>query len=381
MRSLSGILLVAAIAAPAHADTPSIRGDVVSATGRWVGGEIVTDVVIRTDDGAEVRVTQLGGRAGGYGQRVFGGPDPLEVGMRATVRAPGGVVTHVDVLDASRLPFVRTGPTEGGSFLYWKSGCVFLTYDEGGTAQIAGDREFEVMDEVIATWNDEVAGCSYLELIAAAREASPPRGVGHDGRNRIIFRDVTWSRPAAGDQTETALPPGAAGLTTVTYVDDPDSSRDGEIVDADIELNGEEFAISDGGTSLGDEPCLSDLANTFSHELGHVMGLDHTCLAPADPPKMDHEGNPVPSCSSTDDPAITEATMFNFQECGETKKATPEDDDVAAICAVYAIADDPGTCEPPDDGVGCCSAGGGAGGSLALSVLVLAAARRRRTRG
>ena len=36
--------------------------------------------------------------------------------------------------------------------------------------------------------------------------------------------------------------------------------------------------------------------------------------------------------------------MFNFQDCGETKKETLEPDDIDAICTIYPTAKDPGTC-------------------------------------
>jgi MYXO-CTERM domain-containing protein len=76
--------------------------------------------------------------------------------------------------------------------------------------------------------------------------------------------------------------------------------------------------------------------------------------------------------------------MFNFQECGETIKASLEPDDIDAVCAVYPRENDPGECEPvqPSD-PGCCSTGGGAPGAagLALVTFLAAAGRRRRSRG
>lgn len=386
MRCSSGILVVSVLgfAGVARADD-AVTGEVVSARGRFVGGTIVTDVVLRTDDGRVVTARQLGGRADGYGQRVYPAPPVLAEGMRATVRVADGFIEAADVLDTGRLPFVRTGPTEGGSYLYWKNSCILLSYDAAGTADLAGDREFDVIDGVLATWTGAVDGCSYLDLVGEGpEEVDPAAAVGHDGKNRIVFRDERWCRPATGEMDEVCLPRGAAGLTTVTYVDDADSSRDGEIVDADVELNGEEFTISDNGETDGDpNGCFSDLANTLTHELGHVMGLDHTCLAAGDPPRVDGDGNDVPSCASTTDPEITTATMYNFQECGETSKASPEADDIDAICSVYPRSADPNRCEPVAvDGGGCCSTGSGdAGGAAGLALLTwwaLAGARRRR---
>jgi hypothetical protein len=386
VRILSGIAIVSCLAVPGAADT--LDGRVVSTQGRFVDGGllIVTDVTVRTDDGRTVTVVERGGRAGGLGQISWPAPPIPEVGAQVTIQATaaGGMLVADDVIVRSRgfIPFVRTGPTAGGHYLYWTSGCVFLTYDADGTVDLAGDTEFDVIDGVIATWNDAVSSCSYLELTAAGVvSADADKKIGNDHVNRIIFRDDEWIRPAHDDVPETRLPSGAAGLTTVTYVDDESSSRDGEIVDADVELNGEQFTISFDGTTEGGPNCVSDLANTLTHELGHVMGLDHTCLAPSDPPKVDGNGDPVMLCSEVTDPEITEATMYNFQDCDETKKASPEQDDIDAVCAAYPRDQDPESCEPVGDSQpGCCSSGAGdQRGTLLIALLAVAACRRRRS--
>src|SRR5439155_19993785 len=126
-------------------------------------------------------------------------------------------------------------------------------------------------------------------------------------------------RPATQGDPELRYAPAAAGITTVAYVDDASSSRDGALVDADIELNGVNFAIAVNGQTLSSQSCLSELQNTLTHELGHMHGLEHPCLSPGDPSRVDGNGNPVPQCSLTTDPAILDATMYNYQDCGETK--------------------------------------------------------------
>lgn len=377
-------LAVLLVAAPASAD--ELSGEVVSATGRWSddGAVIVTDAVIRGDDGAETTVVQLGGSADGLAQVTFPAVPRLVPGARVLVRTHAArdlrarearVVDDVIVRAGGRAPFVRTGPTEAGRYLRWASGCVFLTYDHQGTADLAGELEFTVLDDALATWNQAIDACSYLSLMTTDRVSGE---VLYDGKNVVLFRDDLWCRPARDDVPEMCLPSSAAGLTTVTYVDDATSSRDGEIVDADVELNGQDFAISTGGTSLGEPSCLSDLGNTFTHELGHVMGFDHTCLAPSDEPKVDGDGDPVPLCSQTDDPEIVEATMYNFQDCGETKKASPEPTDVEGVCTAYSRGTDPGSCEAVDlEPGGCCSSSGDRG-SIALALLVLVTGRRSR---
>ncbi|MEO7095790.1 MAG: MYXO-CTERM sorting domain-containing protein, partial [Polyangiales bacterium] len=139
--------------------------------------------------------------------------------------------------------------------------------------------------------------------------------------------------------------------------DDPDSARDGAIVDADIEINGADFAISNQGVTLGTQSCKADLLNTLTHELGHLLGLEHPCRVSGDEERIDNLGRPVPLCSTTNDPKIVEATMFNFQDCGETKKASLSPDDIDFLCKVYPKAEDPGTCAKVEPSVpGCCSA-------------------------
>lgn len=382
---MRSFVLVAVLAGSASASPMTISGEVLDVRSHWTadGSRIVTDATVHTDVG-DVVVRQLGGTVDGIGQRTFPGPAPLVQGMRATVAVTEAydlsqqkhlVVDGVKVL-AAPPGYVRTGPTKAGNYLYWESGCVFLTIDDDGTKEIPGDAEFELVDQTIQAWNNAIAGCSYMQLINAGRKKLE---VGRDHVNLIKFRDMTWCRPATADDGPHCPPDSAAGITTATFVDDPSSSRDGAIVDADVELNGVNFALSDDGQTLGVDDCLSELRNTLTHELGHLLGLEHTCLTSTDPPRVDGDGNAVPLCTS----ATTEqqnATMYNFQECGETKKETLEPDDIAGVCAVYPLADDPGTCEPVGDGGGCCSSGSGPAGPLALVGLVLLTSVWRRRR-
>ena len=385
------LLLVAAFGLhiPGASAAPmTVTGDVVAVQSHWTadGSRIVTDATIQPDFGDPIVVRQLGGTVDGLTMRTMPGPEPLVLGMRVTTLAHEGLdlaqQAHIDVDDVKVLAdapgFVRTGPTQAGHYLYWESGCAFVTYDSAGTKAIAGDAEFAVIDASIATWNNDVASCSYIKVM---KRDQKPMEVGRDNTNVIKFRDDMWCRPATGDDSMKCYASSAAGITTATYVDDGGSSRDGAIVDADIEINGVNFAISVNGQSLSNAPCQAELQNTMTHELGHLHGLEHTCLAPGDPARIDDKGGAVPACSQTSDPKITEATMFNFQMCGETKKETLEADDINAICVIYPNANDPGTCEPvkaigPTCG-GCDSGHPAAGLALAGAVGLLLRRRRR----
>ncbi len=353
-----------------------VTGEVTAVSSRWTedGTRIITEATVETDGGAVV-VSQFGGTVDGLTMRSFPGPDPLVLGMRVTVQARQAfdlsARSHnvVDAVKVIAMPpgYVRTGPTKAGEYLRWESGCVFLTVDAGGTKDVAGDIEFAAVDRSIAAWNIAAGSCSYLELVTEARRAIE---TGRDNVNIIKFRDVSWCRPATPDDPARCHPDSAAGITTATYVDDAASDRDGAIVDADIELNAVNFAIAVDGQTNDGGGCVAEVQNTLTHEIGHLLGLEHTCLASGDPARIDHRGESVPSCAGTNDPAILASTMYNFQECGEADKSSLAPDDVAAICGIYPIASDPGTCEAVGEGGGCCQAGSAPGGALALWVLV-----------
>ena len=91
--------------------------------------------------------------------------------------------------------------------------------------------------------------------------------------------------------------PAFAAMTYRFY-----DTRNGQLIDADIAVNGEGFRWSDGGSG-------HDIENTLTHEVGHIGGLGHSS-----------DGN---------------ATMFGRTEPLETKKRSLEPDDLAGLDAIY----------------------------------------------
>jgi uncharacterized protein (TIGR03382 family) len=381
----SAVLPLLLVAGTASASPMSVVGEVTATQSRWTADEsrIITEATVRMPDGSEMVVSQLGGTVDGLTMRTFPGPELLAPGMRVALSAHEDmdlaqrnhiVVDSVKVMYAPP-GFVRTGPTKAGHSLYWESGCVYVTPDADGTNSITGDREFQIITNVISTWNDATSDCSYMNIVQDSRSK---KEVGKDKVNVIKFRDTSWCRPKIGDDAARCYSPAAAGLTTAVYVDDISSTRDGAIVDADIELNNVDFAITAAANQLAG--CEADLANTLTHEIGHLLGLEHPCRASGDPARIDDQGKPVPQCGSTSDPKILESTMYNFQDCGEVKKQSLSSDDVNAVCSIYPKAEDPGTCEHVGASGGVCSASPGSSPMplvLLLGMVFLMTRRRR----
>jgi MYXO-CTERM domain-containing protein len=163
----------------------------------------------------------------------------------------------------------------------------------------------------------------------------------------------------------------------------------GEILDADMELHawdgvnqndtyGWWYTCAPPGSGTcpapgyGQEGCVFiDVGNTVTHEAGHVLGLDHTCMTtyPA----------PYNQCSA----ALADGVMYPRAPAGETKKRTLSDDDVSAVCTIYPAGravDRVTACpNPPPEagGCGCSTAGPGALAPFGLLALVLGVLRRR----
>jgi hypothetical protein len=179
--------------------------------------------------------------------------------------------------------------------------------------------------------------------------------------------------------------PNALALTTLTTL-----KKSGEILDADIEINGVDDVWGDlAVTSI---PHGQDVQNALTHEMGHFIGLDHPCyLGPVpDPLPLDDTGAPIVNCRNA--PAsVRAATMFPSSTPGDLGLRTLSPDDFAAVCDIYAVGRDPHDYSLPANPAGCaCRAvapgtTSGAGQPapwpvLALSAAAVLAARSRRRR-
>lgn len=247
-----------------------------------------------------------------------------------------------------------------GSTLYWSSRCVSFSVQEDGSplhgidaATAAG-----VARNALGAWTGvdcegALPSIGFADHGVVSCDASEYNDDGYNA-NAIIFRDEEWPYPGASD---------TYGFTRIRF-----NPKNGEIYDADIEINGVDFDISlDGNAGV-------DLQSILTHEMGHFLGLAHT--AP------EHE----------------DATMSTTWDGTGTKLRSLSADDEAAICTAYSPNRSTASksCEPrngfakecnvalPEEDGGCSLAATptrpGAAGLGAFVALIAAFGRRRRRR-
>ena len=219
------------------------------------------------------------------------------------------IVFTLMALVFSQAPYVRSKVRPGNASdhcLYWAEGQT-LTWkaNQVGDDETPGTTEFDAFRAAFGEWNDALTACGSLRF--SEGPLTPSRKIGWlenaseiaNNENILLFRETSCSDVVTNpsdpcfdtDAEETCgnkhdcweHQSGAIALTTTTY--DPQSGR---ILDADVEFNSAPM-----GTSLGflfttvDSPrctapnyetsCVAwDIQNTLTHEIGHMMGLDHT---------------------------------------------------------------------------------------------------------
>lgn len=230
--------------------------------------------------------------------------------------------------------------TSKGDRVTWCERSVSFFVHEAGSRHLSLE---ESIDAVVASFN-EWAGqsCSGLRVeLAGLTDADTGFDSSGNNQNVVIWRET---------EEDWRHDPRAIGLTTVTFCVEPGGlcKRAGAILDADVELNGAWFTFT-----VGDEDVRYDVRNTMTHEVGHVLGFEHS--------------------------SIVEATMFGQATPGEVRKRTLHADDLRGMCETYGV-ETPACVDEREAaaGIGCRAAGAGGGWGALLGFVALAAFSGRR---
>jgi hypothetical protein len=290
--------------------------------------------------------------------------------MRRLAFSLAAIAATLAVAGAARA-YVRTRSQDNKWVLIWPNPRITMTVRTGGTLPVSVDDIVGAATRAAATWSAAANDTSVDYTVVTSTAA--PVGAMYDHENTISFRSADWD--SAG------YPPDALALTTVW-------SQDGAIVDADTEINNTEpsyvwAVLPDDPAKASSSPDI-DLQNALTHELGHVIGLNHPCYlgdAP-DPPQFDNKGDPVLSCSDPSlPPSVRDATMYPSSLPGLINERALSDDELLALHDLY-----PAGRAPVVEGAsgGCAVAeihdATSPGGALALACLVALARRRRANR-
>ncbi len=314
---------------------------------------------------------------------------------------------------ATALAYVRTTTVDNdpahGIPIFWKTPKVTYVLNASGYASMPGcasaANAAALARVSFSTWNGatragESQPCTRFEFVDGGDTTATDLGYDRlnsgSNHNLVVFRrglcsdvsDPICRSPAGGDlgpciqarncwsHDSNTGSGGILALTTVTF--NPSS---GEILDADMELNGWNGSLTPSATGFyftcappgspvcpdpsgyGASGCIGfDIGNTVTHEAGHVLGLDHVCVRSYPPPY-----NVCPTDKSQ--AGSQEPTMAPSASLGDTDKRSLQSDDVEGVCSIY-----------PATSSGGCAAGGG-GGVLTLLALGLARWRGRARRG
>ncbi len=226
---------------------------------------------------------------------------------------------------------------------------------------------------------DQAPGATNTNLVVYRRGSCADPAVAPTGDACHATPGACASKFDCWDHAGAALAANTLALTTVTFLVDT-----GEILDADMELNGwnGDTGLAQDGTggwyfTCGDPDlatCVAppygqsgcswiDVGNTVTHEVGHMIGLDHVCVG-SYPAPYNACPSPLPVMAPT---AVV----------GETRKRTLSPDDVEAICTIYPAGAATRTCVSATEGSspkGGCSSGDA--GITALAAVLWWYARR-----
>lgn len=256
--------------------------------------------------------------------------------------------------------------------LWWPENTAIVLHQNVDGNPENGGNEFTAFNRAITTWQTQLNACASLTLSDGARTSSRQTGLfdKQENQNVVLFRqqrctdvvptgDPCWDpkNDDCGTKFDCWSHQAAAiAITTTSY--NPDTGR---ILDSDMEFNTPSFIF----TTVDAPPCPSsavvnqscvgtDIQNTATHELGHLLGLSHI-------------GNP-------------DSTMAASAKLAETSKRTLDTGTARFVCDNYPAGKPSRTCviKTFDPTLG--KARGCSAAPIALVGLALAGLVRRRRR-
>ncbi len=207
----------------------------------------------------------------------------------------------------------ETIKTTSGKNIRWYRSSLPVPYfiNASGSADISGNADIQAVKDSFNSW--QKVPCSYLAF--DYRGTTSMSTTGNDNVNLVVWRENNWP-PQFGAS--------AIGVTTPIH-----NSVNGQILDADIQFNGQNYTWTTSPSMRVGSGNTMDVSNIATHEIGHLLGLDH--------------------------PPIAAATMYYASPANSIKSRTLHQDDMAGICYLYPA--NPGGLGTPCESVSNCNQG------------------------
>ena len=230
--------------------------------------------------------------------------------------------------------------TSQGVPMAWNYPCVTMhIYLSSPPPVLAAADYFSASTLAAAAWSFPSLACTDIRLSVVA-ETQSTADVGYDHKNVIVFRQDTWCRHSAPMNSDGVTEPDCYSSSALALTSLFKNVQTGEILDADIELNAVNY-------SWGDRVTQPDLASSttvdfqyaLTHELGHVIGLDHPCYDGSAARLNDNAGAPEVDCYSNSPlpSSVSQAIMYPSVDLpgAKTKQRELSADDQEGDCDIY----------------------------------------------
>jgi hypothetical protein len=215
--------------------------------------------------------------------------------------------------------------TESGSLLRWTTPKVVLHLSPEVVGAATPRPVVDALSAAIDVWNSSLSACGAPRFV---RSTIPLKraAIRFDSINEILFRTRKWCPPDAIDFDD-CYDRSLHASTRLRPELRPGQPSDGELREADMEVNGVSFRWS----AIGREPGTLSLRTMFVHELGHMLGLDHPCAPRGSRSRA--SGRTELDCT---DSTVQKAVMHpDAAELLRGEQVSPLPAEVAQICAIY----------------------------------------------